>query len=753
MSAHDDSSRPEFTDSAADALGTRAASFPPYDISRALGAGGMGVVYLARHTRLDRFVALKLLSPERSSELAARFEREVRMMAQFKHPNIVSLYDSGETPEGRLYLAMEYVEGATLAELIADPPASFDPRAIAIQVCDALAYAHGEGVVHRDIKPGNVLVDAGGRVKVADFGLARRLSAEESMLLTTAGKVMGTPGYMAPEQMRGETVDQRTDLFALGALIYEMLCGERPTGVFDLPSTRAGCDPRWDAIVHRAMQPDPARRYGSATEMRAAIEALATAPAAVEVARPSGRGRARVFAGCVALVVLTAGGWFMRDRGEVPPPRLAPATPMPTPDPNAEWIAATRTDVPAVKADSSALTAVALREEEWIDLLPHVDPARDSIRGTWEKTVAGLACTGPFPWSLCSIPVREPEGEYDLRFRVTRGEGAHLAMFFLFRKNGTGGYVPIDYIDRGKPEFADGRRGAGLENIGLPMFAPGGLMARRSEWLPKGRTSTVVLQVREAGVRLLVDGTEAYRWPADWSKLRQSSGAGGSLFHSLPPQPFFGVGIYGCTTVFHRIEIRRAAAATSEPAPTAPWVASEAPAPPVYPAPKEWIDVTDTVRSSVLTGGRGEVTGEWLHVVKAGHTALCDNRSFRDVALRATYKGRLFLVLRDADSRHPVANLSARSAMLWHWNADDQAMPSFVRQTVPLGPGYDPKQEHVATFVAQGDRLALWIDGRLVATQFDDTAPAGAMAVQLFSPSEAVEPLWIRKVEYGVLGE
>ncbi|HCN29947.1 MAG TPA: hypothetical protein DIT64_14635 [Verrucomicrobiales bacterium] len=423
---------------------------------------------------------------------------------------------------------------------------------------------------------------------------------------------------------------------------------------------------------------------------------------------------------------------------------------LPAPGTSVDWMAETRADVPAVKGDASALTAVDFQEDQWTDLLPLINPARDAIRGAWEKTDAGLSCTMPSQWALCSFPLQEPKGEYDLRFRVTRGDGSHLAMFFLFCKNGNGGYAPVDYIDSSRSEFADGRRGAGIENTGPPMYAPGGVMARRAEWLPKGKTTTVLLQVREAVVRLLVDGTEACRWPAEWARLRQPGGTGGPLFKSLPPQPFFGVGIFNCTAVFHKIEMRRVPA-TAPALEAALAVNNAAPPPPAYPEPKVWVDATDEVRAGALAKGIGEVNGEWLHVAKAGQVTLRDGRSFQDVALRATYKGRLFLVLREAQQRHYVANLNLQTATLWFWSADEKETPGFTRQRIDLGRDYDPKQEHVATFVARGPNLEFWIDGKLIATQLDESLPAGFMQVQVYNPNEAAEPLWIKKVEYGVL--
>lgn len=280
-----------------------------YSVESFIGRGGMGAVYKGTQLVLKRPVAIKIMRQDSATndEFKKRFEREALALAKLNHPNIVAFYDSGQTSDGLLYFVMEHVDGVSLAALIKAGISDMDVRLIGMQMCDALAYAHGKGVVHRDIKPANVLMDAKGRVKVADFGLARLIGSElDVSALTVSGRVMGTLGYMAPEQLRGAQVDHRADLFALGAIFYEMLCGERAEGVFDPPSKRMGCDPRWDEIVSRAMQPDPAARYQSATEVRSALDALATPFISEE---QKARRRWRVRAVSIAAMI-AALGWL-----------------------------------------------------------------------------------------------------------------------------------------------------------------------------------------------------------------------------------------------------------------------------------------------------------------------------------------------------------------------------------------------------------------------------------------------------------
>jgi len=224
---------PAFVPLAAAELGRH---FPQLEILQLLGQGGMGAVYQARQTKLDRLVAIKILPPEvaRDPAFAERFTREARALARLNHPNIVTVHDFGDV-DGLYYFTMEYVNGHNLRDLLQAGALPADQtRAIVPQLCDALQYAHDEGLVHRDIKPENILLDKKGRVKIADFGLARLVGLTPTYLtLTGTHEVMGTLLYMAPEQMkRTHTVDHRADIYSLGVVLYEMLTGELPLGRF-----------------------------------------------------------------------------------------------------------------------------------------------------------------------------------------------------------------------------------------------------------------------------------------------------------------------------------------------------------------------------------------------------------------------------------------------------------------------------------------------------------------------------------------
>ena len=305
--------------------------FPQLEILSLIGQGGMGAVYRARQKQLDRVVALKILPPGIGSDpaFAERFTREARAMARLNHPGVVTLYEFGQA-DSLYFFLMEFVDGLNLRQLLEGGRLS--PRealAIVPQICDALQYAHDQGIVHRDIKPENILLDRQGRVKVADFGLAKlvgvepltrpsafalRATADEpdilspsdgareavkgasdslspsdgqrdgvrgELALTDASKVIGTPAYMAPEQRHRPTeVDHRADIYSLGVVFYQMLTGELPGPQIKPPSKTVRIDVRLDDVVLRALEEEPQRRYQHASEVKADVETIAGTPVA-----------------------------------------------------------------------------------------------------------------------------------------------------------------------------------------------------------------------------------------------------------------------------------------------------------------------------------------------------------------------------------------------------------------------------------------------------------------------------------------
>jgi serine/threonine protein kinase len=258
---------------------------PQFTILERIGSGGMGWVYRVRQRGLERLAALKIMAPGLATDPAfvERFTREGQALARLQHPNIVSVYDFGETG-GFCWLLMEYVDGVNLRQVMASGGLSpAEALRIIPEVCAALGYAHGRGVLHRDIKPENILLDAAGRVKIADFGVARLCGGERAgSSLTQSGVSLGTPVYMAPEQIeRPQDVDHRADIYSLGVVFYEMLTGGLPLGRFPAPSETPGVDDRLDPVVFRTLEKQRERRYQTAGEMQTQVEAVQAGPSPV----------------------------------------------------------------------------------------------------------------------------------------------------------------------------------------------------------------------------------------------------------------------------------------------------------------------------------------------------------------------------------------------------------------------------------------------------------------------------------------
>jgi len=326
----------------------------PYEIVAPLGAGGMGEVYRARDTRLNREVAIKVL-PERVAadpDALARFEREAKAVASLSHPNILSIFDVG-TEGGVAYAVTELLEGQTLGELLETGP--LPPRrvsAVAGEIAEGLAAAHAKGIVHRDLKPENVFVTKAGHVKILDFGLATEVEgsgagdtrAPTERRLTEPGTVMGTVGYMSPEQVRGQALDHRTDVFSFGAILYEMLAGRRAFAKPTAPETMtailnedppeipaaSGIGSSLELVARRCLEKDRAARFQDTHDVVFALEmasgavrtsgALAAAPA-----KPNALPR-RV-AAVLALAAVVAGAWLLARRARpVEPPRFERVT-------------------------------------------------------------------------------------------------------------------------------------------------------------------------------------------------------------------------------------------------------------------------------------------------------------------------------------------------------------------------------------------------------------------------------------------
>ncbi len=324
----------------------------PYEIVSLLGAGGMGEVYRARDSRLRREVAVKILpqSFAQDSDRLRRFEQEARVVGALNHPNILAIYDIG-SHEGSPYLVSELLEGQTLRQHMDGAPLP-QRKAIdyAVQIARGLAAAHEKGVVHRDLKPDNIFVLNDGRVKILDFGLAKLTQAEafgsgvpdlqtvdHAHSNTTPGQVMGTVGYMSPEQVRAQPTDHRTDIFAFGAILYEMLSGKRAfkrdssietmNAILkeepeELQEVLPNLSPGLDRVVRHCLEKNPAQRFQSASDIAFGLEAISsqsgTSTRLAAVSEP-GRSYWKLAAGLVVAALALAGAYFAGTRNHAAP--------------------------------------------------------------------------------------------------------------------------------------------------------------------------------------------------------------------------------------------------------------------------------------------------------------------------------------------------------------------------------------------------------------------------------------------------
>jgi serine/threonine protein kinase/Tfp pilus assembly protein PilF len=303
-----------------------------YQIIEKLGGGGMGVVYKAEDTKLKRTVALKFLPPDltRDEEAKTRFVHEAQAASALQHNNICNVHDIDESPDGQMFIVMDCYEGGTLKQKIEQGSLKIDDALnIAVQVARGLTAAHQHGIVHRDIKPANIMMTPGGEAKIVDFGLAK-LSG--GTLLTRAGSTVGTAAYMSPEQARGDPVDQRTDIWSLGVVLYEMLTKRNPfAGEYDeaamyrilnedpefVTKIRPEVPTRLDHIVGRAIAKDPARRYQTVEELRADLESLSNEDAQGRLAKAIlgrfGRRERKIAARLlpVVLILISVLGYFL----------------------------------------------------------------------------------------------------------------------------------------------------------------------------------------------------------------------------------------------------------------------------------------------------------------------------------------------------------------------------------------------------------------------------------------------------------
>jgi len=445
---------------------------PGIVIESLLGRGGMGTVYLGRQVSLDRPVAVKVLAAEVADDplFLERLEREARIMARLRHPNIVTVYDFQPLPEGGAAIVMEYVEGGSLRDLLRKQPNGLplrEARRLAGEVAAGLTAAHKAGVIHRDMKPENVLIGHDGMARVTDFGVAVPLQ-EGRVQLTLTGTAVGTVDYMAPEQLKGGTQDVRVDIYALGVLTYELLTGQTPRGSFAPPQlARRGTPPMLSAAVMRALRPEPARRFAS---MESFAQTL------LSRAQPLLSG---VAIACVILGLLTALAAVMLNQ--------------PTENPAAEDVAAVSNSAPAPAAPPSPAPAAAIPQSfgPWVDAVAGVRIHNDNYGGDWTNEDGILTSNN----AICVMALeREMPPSYDARMRFTRLGGKHSVTLFFRATNGTIGSAELDAWDQGL---------AGVQLIQNETLQEGYGFRFPIE---NGRSYELLVEVRPNHIRMSVDG-------------------------------------------------------------------------------------------------------------------------------------------------------------------------------------------------------------------------------------------------------
>ena len=300
-----------------------------FDLGGELGRGSMGVVFRAVDRRLDRTVAIKFLAAELTQDTKAcrRFEREARLAASLEHPNLATVHEVGETSQGYRYLVSSFYRGGSLKERLAEGPLpNYEAVRLVRQLVSGLGAAHRREIIHRDIKPANLLLDAHGTLKISDFGIAKLVGATD---LTSTGATLGTPAYKSPEQAAGRAVDHRTDLWAAGVVLYELLTGKRPfqgDGEHAVVHSILSKDPELPAIpsalrrfMEKALSKDPEKRYQSADEMIAGLDAAVADDGTSVSPRPRFTFRQAILAGAVSVLLVAGIWWATQERGPAEP--------------------------------------------------------------------------------------------------------------------------------------------------------------------------------------------------------------------------------------------------------------------------------------------------------------------------------------------------------------------------------------------------------------------------------------------------
>ncbi len=525
---------------------------PQYQFVSLLGRGGMGAVYKAVQVTLDRPVAIKVLPvdliEDDDAQFAERFKNEARTMAKMNHPAIVNVYDFGETNTGLLYIVMEFIDGTDIAQMIASQGRLPEDYALSItaHVSDALNYAHARGVIHRDIKPANILINMEGAVKVADFGLAKQNDPGQSGI-TKTNMAMGTPDFVAPEALiAGIPLDGRADLYAMGVMLYQMLTGEIPRGMWSMPSKKLGTDPRFDEIISKAMQADRERRYQSAADLRRDLDTILTTPRAVLIQQQQAATEAKAASSARQRPKTQVPLNTQAPPEEVPPQRRSPSLVGPVlgaltvlglivgaffmlrPVPVVKSKQASKAQIvdtpqePPTSAPAAGSDTLP-NDGEWLDLLPSLEnpltisarPDRDPI-GTWNSSADTVTVEQAGVNEAVVLPVKMPDS-YELSLRI-KSEGPATSHVGILLPIG-GKLIKINNIQQ--PPNSEGLTIINQISTGN---APPRNQDIKKSFLRQNLESLVEIAVRtnqrDANFTLRVDGQLFFEWSGPKSNIR-----------------------------------------------------------------------------------------------------------------------------------------------------------------------------------------------------------------------------------------
>ncbi len=472
------------------------ALLPEYDRVEFIARGGMGAVYRAYQPSLARTVAVKLLPAllrEADTGYAQRFRQEARTLASLSHPGIIGIHEAGELKDGSMYFAMEHVQGSDLGKTLA-AQGRLDAETVlrlGIEICAALQAAHERGIIHRDIKPANLMLPQAGHVKIADFGLARTPQSGE-LELTRTNWVPGTPFFTAPELLRGSAPSVRSDLYALGITLYQLLTGSIPQGAFPLPSDSVpGLDRRWDAVLLQALQSDPALRQADALELQRQLEALMKPAQAPAESPPQKKKHSIAPWLLAATVTLCALVWWGSGR-EASDRSSKPATEV-TPKP---------------QAPPGTLPRVT-------NLLPRFNVKTGAMQGNWRHTSAGILAEerrrGVVILST-HFPVAE-EYDYEIEFTVHQDQ----VQTFVNQVFEVGGR-PVEWSLNVSPlSLTPYHSFLWLDGKG-PMETPEVRSAQPADLIVARRYHSRVL-VRKGSLQAWLDGVRIVSWQGDAARF------------------------------------------------------------------------------------------------------------------------------------------------------------------------------------------------------------------------------------------